>query len=266
MATVLAADGRVLSNAETRVEPQKEGQAGAAAVVALQWDGQEMAAVIRADVKDDHDGNPSTPDATIGHWTTALPALSGGPQGMPAAVDYQTGEPVFRAPGSVDEVAESYLRDRFPDYPAPGVELEPAFTRGRDAVVTWSTGDSGGTLASGSLWLRRFDEAWAVMAAMTNDVDISALEVGEGRVRGRVTTENINSLFADVFQPDGTPAAGSPRPEGQPNAAYRFGTAGGPGRGSLDIDVPVEPGSAVVRVNLVGGTILSISEVRLVVR
>lgn len=261
-ASALAADGRLLARGRTRLSSHRNGQAAAAAVVSLKWDGQEMAAVIRAEVKDDHDGDASTPDATIGHFTVALPALTGRPQGVAASADMD-GAPLFSAPGSVDDVALAYMKDRFPDYPAPGVELQPAVTRARRAYVLWTTGSGGESHSQGQIWLRKDGDAWSVLAATANDVDPSGLSVMNGTVTGRVTTSNINSLFADVFQPDGTPAAGSPRPDGQPDAQYRFGTAGGPGDGSLDIDVAVEPGSAVIRVNLVGGTILSITEFRL---
>lgn len=261
--TVLATDGRVLLGARGRVSaPQPEGSGGAAQVWSLQWREPEMAAAVRVDVLDDHDADPSTPEATVGHWTAAI---SSPLQGLPKGADPTTSAPIFTAPGSPDDVAVAYLRDRFPDYGEPGVELDTARKRGRSFYARWSTSDSGGQIATGVIAVREAGEGYGVVAATTDEVDLSGLEVIQGRVQGGITTRNINSLFADVFQPDGTPAAGSPRPEGQPGAAYRFGTAGGPADGSLEIDVPVEPGSAVVRVNLVGGTILSISEVRLTV-
>ncbi|HUR49465.1 MAG TPA: hypothetical protein VMY88_08090 [Acidimicrobiales bacterium] len=263
--TVLATDGRVLASATTRVEPTGEhrdaGQAGAAPVVTLSWDNREVVAAVRADVVDDHDGDPATPAATIGHWTTALPGPGIG--GLPTTVDVATSAPLFSAPGSADEVAEAYMRTRLPDYPAPDVELDPAFYRGRRAYVSWSTGQQGEPIAAGIIGLRVSGQDWSVIAVNTHDVDVSDLRSADGKVSGTITTTNINSLYADVFQPDDTPAPGSPRPEGQPGAAYRFGTAGGPGDKSLDIAVPVQPGSAVVRVNLVGGTLLSLTEFRI---
>lgn len=263
VATVLKVDGSLLVSATGAIPPpQPEGAAGDAHVWMLEWAEPELAAAVRIDVLDDHDADPSTAEVTIGHWTTGLapPALSG-----PAGFDPLTAGPVFSADGSADAVADAYMRDRFPDHPNPGITLDPARFRGRRAYANWSTGDNGQPIATGVLALRESGEGWSVVAASTNGVDLSAVEVTDGRLSGRVTTDNANALFADVFQPDGTPAAGSPRPDGQPGAAYRFGTAGGPGDGSLDIDVPVDPGSAVLRVNLVGGTILSISELRLVV-
>lgn len=263
--TVLATNGDELLSVNGRVgNPPPDGQAGQAQVWSVEWAEPELAAAVRIDVLDDHDDDPSTPEATIGHWTTGLapPALSG----LPAGFDPLTAEPVFSAAGSADAVADAYMRERFPDHPNPGIELEPARSRGRRAYADWSTVDNGERIASGVLALRETDTGgWSVVAATTSGVDLSSVETTEGRVAGRVTTDNNNSLFADVFQPGETPAAGSPHPEGQPDAAYRFGTAGGPGDGSLDIDVRVEPGSAVLRVNLVGGTILSITELSLVI-
>jgi len=233
--------------------------------IGVNWFSNELPAAVRVDVVDDHDADSSTAEVVVGHWTVGLapPQLAGLPQGA----DPTTTEPLFAAPGSADEVAQAYLQDRFPDYPAPNVMAEPASHRGRRAFVRWSTGDDGDggngqEIATGWLALRETDGFWAVEAATTDGVDLSGLRVSDGRVHGRITTQD-HLLYADIFQPDLTPAAGSPLPEGQPGAAYRYGTAGGPGTGSLDIDVEVEPGSAIVRVNLVGGTILSISEIRL---
>ena len=258
--TVLAADGRVLVQERGRVSaPQPEGSGGAAEVWSLQWPEPELPASVRVDVLDDHDGNSSTPEATVGHWTAAVPPPL---FGLPASSDPATSETIFTAAGSPDDVALAYVRDRFPDYPSPGVELERARKRGPRFYARWVTSDNREQIATGVIGLRENGDGYGVVVATTDGIDLSQLQSGEGRVKGRITTDNINSLYADVFQPDGTPAAGSPRPEGQPDAAYRFGTAGGPGDRSLEIDVPVEPGSAVVRVNLVGGTILSISEVR----
>ena len=259
--SALAADGRLLTSETTRVKPRGEGEAGVAAVVRLEWSGREMAAVYRADVLDDHDDDPATPEATVGHWSTGMPGS--GLSGLPPNIEVATADGVFSEVGAVEEVAEAYMRSRFPDYPAPGIDLDLWATRASLGYVTWMTGDGGESHSGGIILLRQSGDEWSVIAAVTHDVDASSLRVADSRVRGRITTTNRNSLFADVFQPDGTPAAGSPRPEGQPDAAYRFGTAGGSDDGSLDIDVPVEPGSAVVRVNLVGGTILSITEFRM---
>lgn len=258
---VMAADGRVLLEARGRVAGARpEGSAGAAPVWSLQWPEPELPAAVRVDVLDDHDADSSTPEVTVGHWTTAIgPPLFG----LPASADPATTEPLFTAPGSPDDVALAYLRDRFPDYPAPGIELESARKRARTFYARWTTADNGEQIATGVVAIGENGDGFGVVVATTDGIDLSRVEVADGRVRGPITTDNINSLFADVFQPDGTPAPGSPRPEGQPEANYRFGTAGGPGDKSLDIDVPVQPGSAVLRVNLVGGTILSITEVRL---
>ena len=249
--SAVAADGRVLDALETRARPT-----GDPVPVALRWSGPELAAVVRADVHDDHDGDPATPDAVIGHWTAAVdvPPVVGLPRGF----DSLTADAVFQSSGGPDNVALAYLRDRFPDFPSPGVKLGSARTRAGRAFVSWSVESD---IAEGMVLLRRTDDGWAVVAATTRGVDLSDLRVADGHVRGRISSTNENSLFADVLRPDGSPVPGAPSPLGYPGAGYRFGTAAGPGTGTLDVDVPVESDPPIVRVNLVGGTILSVSEV-----
>ncbi|HUR50184.1 MAG TPA: hypothetical protein VMY88_11740 [Acidimicrobiales bacterium] len=182
---------------------------------------------------------------------------------VPSGYDVATATPVFSADGMPDEVAEAYLRARFPDHPAPDIRREPARVDGERATVNWSTGDDEAhRIAKGELVLRRTANRWAVITSTTGEVDVSGLTYDGTRVRGVVRSTSDNSLFADVLDWKGDPVRGAPRPEGQPGAAYRYGTAAGPAKQSLEIDVPAPSQPAVVRVYLVGGTILSVSELR----
>lgn len=255
--TALAADGRVLATTLVRAAPTPDGSGAAAAIASLGWDGTELAAAVRADVVDDHDADTSTPDAVIGHWTSGIAQPQ--PVGVPADYDVVTAEPVHvGSVGTVDDATLAYVRARFPDHPAPGVKVDRARTRGPRAIARWEVADAE---AAGLFFLRQLDGRWDVIASTTDGVDLSGVRIESSRLQGRATTRNRNSLFADVLRLDGTPVPGSPRPDGHPGAAYRFATAAGPSSESVDIDVPVSA-PALLRVGLVGGTILAISEVR----
>ncbi|HUP84314.1 MAG TPA: hypothetical protein VM143_01480 [Acidimicrobiales bacterium] len=178
----------------------------------------------------------------------------------PSGYDVLTAEPVFLGGvGVVDEVTRAYLKDRFPDYPSPGIKVDTARTRGRRAFARWEVADA---LAAGTLFLRQGEAGWDVIASTTDGIDLTGLRVEPGRVRGEARTTNINSMFADVLLLDGTPVPGAPRPDGQPGAEYRYATAAGPANDAVHIDVVI-PSQAVLRVGLVGGTILALSELRL---
>jgi hypothetical protein len=214
---------------------------------------------VQVDAYSDHDGNVRTPDAKIGHWTAAL----GVPRAerMPSGSDLEPGQPLFVADGSPAAVATAYMKDRFPDFPAPGIKIGRVATRAHRASIEWGSIDG----IVGQLFLRQTDGRWGVMAATTDGVDLSGLRVAGDRLQGRIVSTNVNSVAADVLHRDGTPVAAAPRPEGMPGAAYRFATAGGPATGTLELDVALDGPSPILRVSLVGGTLLSISEVALAV-
>ncbi|MDQ1445946.1 MAG: hypothetical protein QOI20_2410 [Acidimicrobiaceae bacterium] len=191
------------------------------------------------------------------------PADTPAGDGLPAGFDPATAVPVFSAEGDPAGVAGAYLRARFPDYPMPGVTVTPGERSADRADMAWSTaGDADGPIAHGVVMLRKAGDRWAVIAATTAGVDLSGVSYDGKRVRGAVRSTNQNSLFADVLTVGGQPVRHAPHPNGQ-EGQYRFGTAAGPSTGALDIDVPVRATPSVLRVQLVGGTMLSISEVRL---
>lgn len=198
-----------------------------------------------------------------GGVTVETPPAAGPSSPLPAHFDLESATPVFVAPGDPDAVALAYMQSRFPDYPRPGVIVQPAAVDGNRAEANWTTGGPDeGVLATGKLHLRLEGDWWTVVAATTDDVDLSGLSYDNVRVEGTIRTADEDALFADVLTWRGEPVHRAPRPEGQPGAAFRFGTAGGPGAGELALDVKHPMAPTVVRVHLVGGTLLSISEVR----
>jgi hypothetical protein len=99
-----------------------------------------------------------------------------------------------------------------------------------------------------------------VVAATTDGVDLSDLSLREGAVRGVIESNSGQFIGADVLNLDSLPVDTAPHPDGNfPDAATLWGTAGA-SEPPLTLDVPIsEP--VIIRVNQVGGTFLSISEV-----
>jgi hypothetical protein len=157
--------------------------------------------------------------------------------------------PIFTAPGSVDEVAEAYMRARFPDYPAPGIVVEPA-SQGEVRVVRWSTstGDEG-PIAAGGLQLRSVDGRWAVVAATTDSIDLAGLSYQGDRVRGVVRSASDQTVSIEVLD--------------WKQERVRHAQEAIVARGDVAIDVPNRLAPTTVRVTLVGGTVLAVAEVRL---
>ena len=234
----LAADGRSLATAIVRVMPAGDGP-----VARLRWAGNEMAAAVRADVRDDHDIDPDTPEVIIGHASVGIAPPA--PLALPPAADLDRA--VFAATGAAPDVARAYLADRLPDV-ATRLDITVR-TRGGAAFAHWSHPRSGDVRLSGDVFLRTTPDGWEVVAATTGAVDLSAVRVEGGRVQGQVTSADINSLTAEVH--DGT---------------SQIGATAGPTRddGALDLDIDLADASQpVLRVHHVGGALLSISEVAL---
>lgn len=172
------------------------------------------------------------------------------PSPLPAGFDVRTASPVFVDDGEAADVADAYLRDRFPDHPEPGVSLGAPVVDGPLVRVRWSTrSDTEGELGAGDIVLRQVDGAWGVVAATTDDVDLSGLGYDGERVAGAVTTAAGQPLFAEVRDWRGDFVHRAPD---------RFGGA----VGELEIDVRHPLAPTTVRVLQVGGTVLSVAEVR----
>lgn len=140
--------------------------------------------------------------------------------------------------------------------------MDAAEIRGDGAVARWSTSDSSGVIARGTVLLRVVGARWAVTAATTADVDLGDLAFDGSRVAGTVRSVHDDLLAVDVLDPTGAPLGAPPRGSGGQEVEDPFGTAG-EGRRAVEVDVPVPGGPAIVLVRLVGGTFLSVSELRL---
>lgn len=183
---------------------------------------------------------------------------------LPDGFDPEQAPSLLTLEGSPDETATLYLETRIPVV-EPGVkrvEEQDGYT-----LVQWAWGNhldsdyAGGDRGlTGWLLLRPIPRGFEVVAATTDGVDLSGLTLSDGVVDGVVESDSGELIGADVLNLDGSIVEGAPHPNGfNPDAMTLWGTAGA-GNPPLELDVPVS-GPVVIRVNQVGGTFLSISEV-----
>lgn len=220
------------------------------------------------------------PGAEAGSGTSPTPEsrLDEAMASLPPAMDLSTAPAVFERAGTAQEVADAYLEDRFgaASVAALGITAQPHETEAPVLVFGWGwrsevePGVDGGESEQGLLFLRQTDGGYEVVAATTSGVDTSQLRVEGSSVTGQILDATGQTMFADVLTADGEPVPSSPRPDGfTPDAPIRFGTAAGPseepGASALALDIPIgsEP-FVIVRVHLVGGTILAVTEHTLV--
>lgn len=183
---------------------------------------------------------------------------------LPDSFDPIQAVPLFAQEGNPEEVAIQYLETRIPTIGAgvARVEEQEGFTLvqwawGRLLDPDYRGGDDG---FKGWLVLRPIPHGFEVVAATTDGVNLSGITLSDGAVKGVVNSESGQFIGADVLSLDGSPVDSAPHPGGLiPEAATLWGTAGASDP-PLKLDVPVsEP--VIFRVNQVGGTLLSISEI-----
>lgn len=174
----------------------------------------------------------------------AAPAAE--PSDLPRGFDLRTASPVFTAAGDPDTVAAAYLRSRLPR----GAEVEPAVPDGEMQLVRWTSGaELEGVFATGGVHLRYVDGEWAVVAATTDSIDLSDLSYDGERLSGVIRSSSDEMLAAEILDWRGERVRNAPEPiDGQP--------------GELALDVEHRQAPTVLRVNLLGGTILAVAEVR----
>ena len=242
---VQGTDPQVLVDLAAFIEPLNEGE----------WTEMVMQSTATTISQQDPIDEPGTSDEIV---VDAL--LSSLPDGF----DLLGATPIFSGQGSAAEVALGYLADRLPDSSSLGVRLDSVEPAAEWLLARWVWGDPDGESGSGYLILFEDDHGVDVLAATTDGVDLSGLSLQDGRLRGSVVTGIPGTLGADVVNNDGQPVSGSPYPDGFiPEADYRWGTAGSSDSGSLTLDIGPISGPVAVRINLVGGTLLSISELML---
>lgn len=205
---------------------------------------------------------PATTTPGIGPGITGL--LGSVIAQLPEGFDPGQAIPLVTQEGTPEEIASGYLEIRIPTVEAGVVRVEEqdGFTLvqwawGRLFDPSYRGGDDG---FQGWLVLRPIPRGFEVVAATTDGVDLSDVGLSDGAVRGVIESNSGEFIGADVLNLDGSPVDSAPFPDGSiPDAATLWGTAGA-GNPPLTLDIPIsEP--VIIRVNQVGGTLLSISEV-----
>ena len=191
---------------------------------------------------------------------------------LPPSFDQTEALPVFSEMGDAVAVALAYLETR------TGVEVAVVSVtelEGDLVAVRWGWGRIAGVTVSndegnlGWIVLRRSgDDGYDVIAATTDGVDLSDAALEAGQLSLFVRSSANDGFVVDVLDLDGAPIPGALHPEGLfPEGGMVFGTAGdaelvGPS-GATDYRYVTEgvDGPVVVRVQLIGGTLLTVSEV-----
>ena len=180
---------------------------------------------------------------------------------LPDGFDPAVARPILVSDASPEEAALGYLLARNVTTSAGVTKVveQDGYT-----LVGWAWGrllDESEPEQGEAGWvlMRPSNEGFELIAATTDSVDLSDVSITDGRLRGEVTNTSGQQIGVDVLNLDETPVAAAPHPEGMPDADSLWGTAGA-GESPMTLDLPVtEP--FIFRVNLVGGALLSISEV-----
>ncbi len=205
----------------------------------------------------------STPPAPATSQATAPDEILGAVLDLlPDEFDPNLATPLLVMEGNPEEVATQYLETRLPylNVGVSRVEEQDGYT-----LVEWAWGrflvetelEQG---HRGWLLMRRTIRGLEILAATTEGIDLSDLTIGTGNLRGVIQSNTDDFLGADVLGLDENPVTSAPNPDGfTPGSDFPWGTAGA-GTPPLALDLPVAE-AVIVRVNRVGGTLLSISEV-----
>lgn len=180
---------------------------------------------------------------------------------IPPGVDPVGGPPIYR--GSDRELPEATARDylarRLPDLPFLLVqveEMEPL------AIYRWSV-DESGYQASGSVVVRQEAAGPVVTLATTDGIAVSSLERTADKLAALVLDDDPDHglLAADVTTLGGAILGDPTTTDGaQRTGPTGFGSAGIAEGSPLSFEVTLAPVPVVVRIQRVGGTMLSITE------
>lgn len=182
---------------------------------------------------------------------------------LPDGFDPEQAAPMLALEGNPEDVAAQYLKSRIPFVEAGvhGVEEQDGYT-----LVQWAWGQrltddpQSEDGESGWLILRPMLRGFEIVATTTDGVDLSDLTLSDTALEGVVESDTGEFLGADVLNLDGSPVDSAPHPDGFfPDAMSLWGTAGASSP-PLALDISVSQ-PVIIRVNRVGGALLSISEV-----
>ena len=180
---------------------------------------------------------------------------------LPAGVNLIDGPLVYagQAGSTADQITRDYLNDRMPFLQYALSESERA---GPLVVYRWSNrldGEKAGF--TGSVIVRDDLFVPGVVAATTDQIDTRRVQRTIQSVSALVIDSDINLLVADVFNVRGEILPGSANPDGFNGGSQPiFGTAGHTETDLLEFEMATSPIPVVVRIQHVGGTMLSISE------
>lgn len=205
---------------------------------------------------------PTSTTAAPGAPTPAGAILDDVLASIPPGVDPVSGPPVYR--GTIGELPEAAVRDyltrRLPDLSFELVQtdsVEPL------VVYRWSVDDPD-YRASGSVVVRKEPDGPVVTLATTDGITFSSLERTADRLAAVVLDDDParGLLAADVTTLDGTIVGDSTATDstGKPGPPTDFGSAGLAEGAPLSFELTLAPIPVVVRVQRVGGTMLSITE------
>ncbi len=261
-------------------EPQHESKAPHA----VRWAGAAVVAVLVATVavaltsRGEHEvettasdtSAPAVTATTVGSAessatapTTSAPAShSEALMLLPASFDARSVPLVFERQGGPEEVLGRYLLSRLPLYDSFGVDVEFLLDLDGIEIFSWEfVGDDGSAISTGFALLRSTPGGYGVVASVTAQVETRNLTVTNGVLRGAISTTSNGAMFVDVLDRTGQPVDAAVRPDGfAPDQDVLFGTMAGPVDTAAELEVPLDQEGAFVRVNLVGGTILSVTE------
>ncbi|MEM9464270.1 MAG: hypothetical protein AAGA90_02800 [Actinomycetota bacterium] len=195
-------------------------------------------------------------------WSTAAPSVDQLPPGTLAQAVH-----VFTAEGSAGDVATAYLDSRFPDREVLGVAASEEEITERHALFRWQW-ERQQEGEAGWLYLFKGDGRWHVVAATTDGVDMSHVRRDSRGIHGTITTRRGQSLALDLTDIETgapfDPATGElvPLSGDEPHVFASAGSAGPP-KSELAFSMSVAREQFGIRVQQVGGTVLSVGEFEL---
>ena len=195
-------------------------------------------------------------------WPTATPGIELLPPGV-----LQPSTPFFGPSDGAGTLAEEYLADRLPDLMSArgGLTISEVETVDGASVFHWQfVRDDVDT--AGYLYLRRFDGAWWLIAAVSEGVDAHRMSRDSQGLQGLVSSTFDEPMVVDLIDIETgdpfDPSTGELLPPGP--TGRRLGTLVDvpriPVGQAVEIDTPVGRQQYAIRIQAVGGTALTVTE------